>query len=206
MKIYLVRHGESEDSAKGLHQRPDSPLTKEGLKQAGLIAKRFKDIEIDVIFTSPFTRAKQLAEVISKHIDKPIEYSDLLVEIKRPTEVEGKKRDNPEVVEIKDKINKNYHDPNFRYSDEETFTDLKTRVYEMIKFLENLNQDNVLLVTHGTFAQMLLALFTHGRNLTSKEFLDFKNTYRISKAGLNVFEYSPEWGWNVETWNDQTHL
>lgn len=206
MKVYLVRHGESQDSVASLHQRPNSPLAEEGLKQASLIAKRFKNIKIDIIISSPFERAKQTAEVIGKTIERPVRENLLFREIKRPTEIEGKDRDNSNVVKIKEKIWENYHNPDFRYSDEETFAELKSRAIKAIEYLEIVDEESVLIVTHGIITQMLLALVTFGKELTSKEFLSIKSTFGMDKVGLTLFEHSPKKRWRLVTWNDQAHL
>jgi len=68
MKIFLVRHGESEANAKDLYQgqRLDSPLSSHGLEQAQRIAERLKDEKIDAIYSSDLLRARETAEAIAK--------------------------------------------------------------------------------------------------------------------------------------------
>ncbi len=74
MNIYLVRHGESELNKVSVHQTEDTPLSPEGIKQANKLAERIKKLKIDFIYSSPYKRAKQTAEIISKKLKKPIEY------------------------------------------------------------------------------------------------------------------------------------
>jgi len=59
MKLYLVRHGQSEGNVKQTHQCEDVPLSEEGIKQVKLLAKRLKNNEISTIYASPFLRAKK---------------------------------------------------------------------------------------------------------------------------------------------------
>ena len=89
MNIYLVRHGQSEGNLKKFHQGADVPLSKNGKVQAKILAQRFKKIPVDSIYSSPYIRAKQTAEFISKELKLPIEYWDILRERKRPSEIEG---------------------------------------------------------------------------------------------------------------------
>ena len=59
MKIYTVRHGQTEWNKKGLYQgKTDVPLNEEGKKQAMLVKEKLKDKKIDLIISSPLKRAK----------------------------------------------------------------------------------------------------------------------------------------------------
>ena len=80
MKLYLVRHGETDANRLGLSQSPKTPLSEDGLKQAKIVARRLAGIKIDIIYSSTYLRAKRTAEVISKEIDEPIEYWGKLIE------------------------------------------------------------------------------------------------------------------------------
>ncbi len=206
MKVFIVRHGQSQDSADKVHQRFDSPLTEKGLVQAKQVAERLKNLEIDLIFTSPLTRACQTAEVISKLIDKAFEVEPLLTEEKRPTEIEGVNRDDPKVVLIRNTIKQNYHDPRFKYSDEDTFADMKARGIKLKEKLLTIGDKNILLVSHGIIAKTLLGVIILGETLESRSFEKLSDVFELTKTGLCVLEYTPEKGWRVITWTDQSHL
>lgn len=64
MRIYLARHGQTdwnlEHKAQG---RTDIPLNKTGVKQAEELRERIKDLDFDVCYASPLSRAKQTAEI-----------------------------------------------------------------------------------------------------------------------------------------------
>ncbi len=63
LEIYLIRH--ADPAGKLNHwSSPTTPLSKQGLNQAEKIAHYFRNHKFDAILTSPFTRAKQTAEVI----------------------------------------------------------------------------------------------------------------------------------------------
>lgn len=65
MKVYFVRHGESV-LTEAKHQTPETPLSRRGSQQAQITAHRFTNLQIDVILTSPYTRALQTAQAIKK--------------------------------------------------------------------------------------------------------------------------------------------
>lgn len=77
MKLYFARHGQSEANAKGSDIDPatflDGPLTDLGSQQATMLADDLKDIEFDVIISSPLQRAYQTAEIVNKYHNLPIE-------------------------------------------------------------------------------------------------------------------------------------
>lgn len=71
-KFFLVRHGESESNKDGgrISTRLEvlDPLTVLGEKQAAKAGSKLKKEKIDVIITSPFSRAKETAKIIAKEI------------------------------------------------------------------------------------------------------------------------------------------
>jgi len=206
MKIYVVRHGQSEDGALGLHQRADSPLSPRGIKEAKLIAERLTKIPIEEIYTSPFKRAQQTAEIIAQKINRPIIKNDLLRELKRPTKIEGQKAANPPIIKIKEEVVQHWLDSQPRAFDEETFFEFRERGLQLMNFLEKLSSKNILLVTHCNLARLMFSVSIFGDQLKAEEFL---KTYplTLSGGGLTVFEYySAKKGWHLLTWNDQAHL
>ena len=80
MILYLIRHAESLKNPQGLDRTAETPLSEAGIRQAGTVAQRVAKIGIDVIYSSTYIRAKQTAEVISKAINKPIEFWEHLIE------------------------------------------------------------------------------------------------------------------------------
>lgn len=205
MNIYLVRHGESELNAQRIHQDSKAGLSDMGIKQANQIAERFNNIPIDKIISSPFERARQTADIISKKNNLSVEFNNLLVEIKRPTEIELKHVDEPEVMKIKNMIFDNWDDPNFRHSDEETFFNFKNRVNQALKLIQQLKNEQILIVTHGEFIRMLICLMALGNELDVATFKKFRKYLITSNTGITVCTYDNE-QWKLITWNDINHF
>jgi 2,3-bisphosphoglycerate-dependent phosphoglycerate mutase len=205
MNIYFVRHGESELNAQRIHQDSKAGLSNIGIKQANQIAELFSTIPIDKMISSPFERARQTANTISKKINLPIEFNDLFVELKRPTEIELKHVDQPEVTNIKNIIWDNWNNPNFRHSDEETFFDFKNRANKALKFIQKLHVNQILIVTHGEFIRMLICLMVLGNELDADTFKKFRKYLMTSNTGITVCKYDKE-QWKLITWNDINHF
>ena len=67
MRLIIVRHGETSwNKQKRLQGQNDIPISKIGLKQAKVLAKRLSSKNIDVIYTSRLKRAIKTAEEIKK--------------------------------------------------------------------------------------------------------------------------------------------
>ncbi len=72
MIIYLVRHAESDSNVNPDNPycgRIDDELTQAGREQAQALGKALADSGIDVIFSSPFKRTRNTAEIISNNMN-----------------------------------------------------------------------------------------------------------------------------------------
>lgn len=67
MKIYLVRHGQTDlNIQKRMQGRKGLPLNAEGLRQAAETAEKLRDVKFDVVYSSPQERAVQTAKIVSR--------------------------------------------------------------------------------------------------------------------------------------------
>lgn len=81
-KIYLIRHGETELNKLGvLLGHTDNELNELGIKQAKSLSIAFKEIELDVIISSPLKRALETANSIAKEKNLGIIIAEDLKEI-----------------------------------------------------------------------------------------------------------------------------
>jgi len=73
MLIYLLRHGETDwNKEKRLQGREDVPLNATGIQQAHNATVMFDDIHLDLILTSPLSRAKVTAQIIADYTNTPV--------------------------------------------------------------------------------------------------------------------------------------
>lgn len=205
MKLYLVRHGESEHNASGAYQDSNSKLTPLGVNQSIELAHRISKIKADLIIASPFLRTKHTAEIVSKEIDREITYSDLFVEIKRATEVERKTINDPIVKRFKELVRENFSDPSFRFSDEETFFDFRSRVAKALQHLISLNKQSIILISHGAVFKMMISVMAYGEEVDPNTYLKLRNLLHDHNTGITMCEYEDK-KWKLLTWNDYAHL
>ncbi|HET9895849.1 MAG TPA: histidine phosphatase family protein [Streptosporangiaceae bacterium] len=79
----LLRHGQTELSGeRRFSGRADTPLTKEGVKQARLAARRLAQAgrEIGVVLSSPLQRARRTAEAVAEATGAPLVIYEELIE------------------------------------------------------------------------------------------------------------------------------
>lgn len=163
MGIYLARHGQDEDNAKGiLNGHRDTPLTKLGIEQSKKLAKEIKKlgIKFNKIYTSPLKRALQTAEIISSALgnEKSIILKDLIErDFGRMT---GKPIKNIEALCSSDIIKTEFTVYFLSEDGAETFPQLFERAKQVLNTVEiNYPKDNILLVTHGDLGKMIYAAY-----------------------------------------------
>jgi phosphoserine phosphatase len=207
MRIYLVRHGESEGNKRKVFQHPKSPLSNDGLKQAEAVAERFNGVKIDVILASPYTRADMTAQAISQKLGVKVEHWDDLHEIKRPSELIGKSIHSSEAKLFEQHLLNSIHNSEASYQGEEGFEDLKTRSQKILNHLvKNHKDQNVLLVSHATTIKTIVFEAIFGENLNSKIFWNIRRHIVTKNTGVTIMEYSKKRGWALVTWGDISHL
>ncbi len=71
--FYFIRHGQTDWNLEGRMQgQTDIPLNNTGREQAHAAIPYFKDLDIDLIVSSPLSRAYETAEIINQTIKVPI--------------------------------------------------------------------------------------------------------------------------------------
>lgn len=206
MLIYFVRHGQSEGNKNQFYQRWNTPLSEEGVNQAKILAKRLKNVRFDLIYTSNIMRARQTAEIIGKH-KIPIEIWKEIKEIRSPTEIKGKKVDNPFAIKIKERIKMNISRRNWKYSDEETFEEVNLRAENILKhLLRKHKHETVLCVSHSSILKAIMGKVIFGKYFSPEIFMRMKDHMWAKNTGVTICEYSEKYGWTLNTWSDSSHL
>jgi broad specificity phosphatase PhoE len=210
-RIYFIRHGKTEDNTSGKSQTPEAPLSEEGRRQAEYVAKRFSHIHIDAIFSSPYVRAKETAEAISKTTGKEVRFDNVFRELKRPTEIVGESFSSPEYHRVIDEIEKIELEVNTRYSDEETLFEIETRARQALDFLIRQSETDIALVTHGVFLKMLFAaMMTADPKSAIILFRELRYFIEIRNTDITIVEYGeePRGGlrFRLRVLNDRAHF
>jgi uncharacterized phosphatase len=146
-KLYFIRHGQSVMNTQKLWAGvTDTPLTEEGRQQAKRAGKEAKKLNIDLIVSSPLSRAHETARIIAKEIDYPnkkIIISPLLVERDG-----GKYEGQPYVPSMNLD-----HIEGFEKDDV-----IVARAHEALKWINTHTADHILVVSHGSFGRAMRSI------------------------------------------------
>lgn len=172
MILYVVRHGETDlNSQERYGGQMNVPLNETGLKQAKILAEKIKEIEFDIMISSPLLRAVQTAQVISEMCDIPYSINKSFIE-RNLGVYEG--LTNQEIqFQYPDLFVRNVT----RQIDDaptggETIRQFDNRILEAVKQLKNQYPcHNVLLITHGFVIRHIHRIVNH---LSYDEMYDFK--------------------------------
>lgn len=82
MKLYLLRHGETDwNKERRLQGQSDIPLNEYGVELAVRTAEGLRQTHFDAIFSSPLQRAFVTAQIVAENRGIPVVTDDRLVEI-----------------------------------------------------------------------------------------------------------------------------
>lgn len=209
MRIYVIRHGETNSNADNIRQSSEGYLSEEGIQQARALAEKMSSLKIDSIFTSSYPRAKQTADIISA-LGKGllVQESEYLTEVSLPSEVVGKPKDDPKSQKILSWIKSHGTSAGARYSDEETFNEYVTRARLVLDYISKTGFNNVVMISHHRFIHILVAVVLHAERLTPELFVGMKDHLYISNTGITILEKTTETGgaWRLLTLNEHSHL
>lgn len=209
MKLYLVRHGESEGNRLNIHQLNTTPLSDIGLDQAKLVGHRFKKIQVEALLASPAQRAQQTAQEISKTTGLKVETMEELNERKVPSQLLGLSVNDPGGVKIKKQIEAHQDEPNWKYSDEETLPELAARAELALQLISQRPEENIAAVSHSFFIRaLLLAVLFKDFEMSVGQMNELMwAALTHSNTGITVLEFDRDKElWKLVTWNDHAHL
>lgn len=160
MKIYVIRHGETNANKDGVLQGASNwPLNEDGVKLAKLTGENMKGIKFDACFSSPLDRAKQTAELVLKHsgnniniiFDKRIE--ELNMGIYEGKKIKPNELEVPILKILLFKWNAFFCG---RFKGGETIKELCKRTQELLNEVSKMDYENVLISTHGCAMRAML--------------------------------------------------
>lgn len=191
LRLYLIRHGETEWSLSGRHTgRTDIPLTQIGEGEARELGKRLRDISFARVLTSPLKRALQTCELVD--LDKVLEIDTDLAEWDYG-DYEGQHS-----VDIhKERPNWNiYRDGCPRGEMPEQ---VSNRVDRLIARLRNLD-GNIALFSHGQIGSVLAVRWIGLAVVEAQHFT-------LGTASLSIFAFDPHHTGVpvIALWNEVSH-
>jgi broad specificity phosphatase PhoE len=141
MKLYFARHGQTDGNASNGKTTAvyDGLLNEKGIAQAKELAEELKDINFDVIISSPLKRAYQTAEIINKYHNLSIKVDDSWLERKADSYIDANIWQ--DLFDF---------DKNIQIENGEPLHDFFARVYKAIDDMKSEYADkSVLVVSHG---------------------------------------------------------
>lgn len=204
-RVYFVRHGETAANVRNHGQALDSELNETGFLQAEKIAARVANLGIQLIVSSDLIRTRQTTETILAA--KPVMhvFSPLFREVVSPTSLLGTIPSDPQVVAYHEARRANVHDPSWHYEDEENIAERVVRADAARKFLEEKEENDILVVTHSHFLKNLVGHLLLGESCTFAILQSLYERVRLSNTGLTLFVVENR-QWNLVTLNDHSHL
>lgn len=202
MKLILIRHCQSKQNNSEVHQSRDTALSEKGIEQAKSLASQLKQLSFDSMFSSDLARAVETAEIISSYLDIKYEVMSLFQEMASPSEIEGKSIYDDSVHIVINEISKDWNNPGYHYSNEENPREFLDRIEEIIKFIQNLNKQAVLVITHEKVIKTLVGKIFLKEGLETKDLGKFWKSLQFDNGGICEINLN-KGEWRLITWNSR---
>lgn len=189
MKIYMVRHGQSEANLKSMLSTWDVPLTESGINDAKMAGRLLSGLKFDKVLYSPYLRAKQTFENAMPNVEG--EELDCIHEFYCGSLEGHTYKDMFE--KYGDKLQKEIDVDNFGDYGGENYADVRARARQFMAYCEGLNAEKVVAFSHAGF---ILTLFDEimGRPGKPGRNIDCHN------GSVSVFKYN-NGKWTIDAFN-----
>ena len=153
-QLYFVRHGQSQANLDEIYAGQfDTPLTDYGREQAKIAGMEAVLFGIDLIVSSPLSRAFETATIIAEQIGysrRDIRTSDLLKE--------------RSFGSLQGKSWHDYAEDDSVFKDVESLEHLGGRAQRFLNYVHKIDSPNILVVGHGSFANALCDIIGYDTN------------------------------------------
>lgn len=166
--LYFVRHAHSTYSSDELKR----PLSVKGFHDAEIITEVLKNEKIDIVISSPYLRAIQTVEGISKFIKKDIE---IINELR-----ERKLSENP-VEDFNYSISRVWEEPTLSLEGGESNVSAQGRgVKATIQLIEKYEGKNIVIGTHGNIMVLIMNHFDNTYDFDFWKKLNMPDIYKLT--------------------------
>ena len=184
MKVYVIRHGESETNLnKKWTGWLDVHLTDKGIKDAKKAGEFLKNVTFDKIFTSDLVRAIETAQNAIANCN--YEPSPLLREINVGTLA------NKPLSVLSDEQRERARSHGYQDFDGETKEQFNARIAKAIKLFEAQDCQNIAVFTHAGWMRGMLDIII-GSYIPRKQL-------RCNNCAIAIFEYQDQ-NWQLHSW------
>ncbi|MBD3109253.1 histidine phosphatase family protein [Bacillus sp. AGMB 02131] len=166
-KIYLVRHCEAEG------QSSEAPLTSNGLRQADQICEFFTNVSIEKIICSPFLRAIQTIEPLSRKRNIEIGKDDRLAE---------RVLSSVNLPDWLEKLKATYEDMNLSFEGGESSREASERIVKVIEDVIGNEAEHTIIVSHGNILSLLIKHFDHSFGFEQWRSMSNPDVYLLTRS------------------------
>jgi broad specificity phosphatase PhoE len=193
--IYIVRHGETDwNVGERMMGNTDIPLNARGRVQAKEIASHLSKVHLDIIYSSPLSRAYETACIINTYHNAPI-IKDTALRERQFGEQEGKTYDEVNAFHPALTFSETWNYPDYRPLGGESINEVKTRITVFVKkILKKHRGKCILIVSHGVTLRILSGAFLA---------IPPEQLLRIGNATLTLIEISEVHGPTLHVINYQ---
>ncbi len=188
MLLTIVRHGQSTNNAD-LPRVPDPSLTALGVEQARRTAQALRSAGLTVLLASPMRRAIETAAIIGETVHLPVRISPEFCEMGGLGSLPGLTRAEIEALypgcELADTITESGWWSQAEEAIEQVFTRAQCAAHSLRATYGDDQAAHVALVTHGTFASLLINAYL---GLTLDQGIRFTH----DNGALSRLEFEPE--------------
>lgn len=193
MRLFIVRHGETEaNAARILQGHAQNPLSEHGRAQARALAARLKHEQIHACFASDLARARETADIIAREAGLSVIECREIRE-RSYGEFEGRPAADYEAALSASGLSREL----FRPERGENSGDLEKRVGFFLRWVTAQHaENNVLVVSHSGTNKMLLQLLLR------------QNAHKFEQdnACVSILQLEADRSVHVEVINSVTHL
>ena len=182
MRIYIVRHGETDWNLNFKVQggSSDIPLNQNGFEQAKKIAQRLKDEKVSAIYSSPLKRAIDTANEINRYHNKEIFNNKKIIE-RDFGKLEGSDYKKLSIT-MKKIILLNEYD---KY-EVERIEEFEKRVKEFIHEIHEKHfGENIILVSHSAVTKMIISIVNKIPIEKAREIVGYKRNASLTTIQLD---------------------
>ncbi|MBY0310294.1 histidine phosphatase family protein [Patescibacteria group bacterium] len=202
MEIFLIRHGQTDGNRAWRHQHANTRLNDVGLAQVAKVLDAVAVIEPTHLVTSTNLRAVETARAIAESTGLIPETSPLFEELRRPTEIIGRRFIGLETFKY---LTGWFYGAS--YGDGETYGQFIERLWASRQFLESYPKDaRVVVVSHSVFINFFVEYRCRTKRMGLLQALwRFVRIMRHKNTGVTHLRFAPQEGKGKCTWNVLSH-
>ena len=188
MKLYMVRHGESEANRMNCLSLAETPLSDQGIEDAKAAGRLLKDINFDRVLVSPYLRARQTQKYAMPNVEGEVvellhECDCGFLEGHPYPEVLARYSNLADLIEIDD----------FTSFGGEDYANIRKRMRAFMEYVLSLNAERVVAFSH---AGVVLTFFDEIMQRDGKP----GRNIQCSNGSISIFEYI-DGKWSVVSMN-----